>query len=274
VNAMTREFIDICALTDIAPLGSRVIARAGGNVALFRAADDHVFALLDRCPHKGGPLSQGIVHGHRVTCPLHNWTIELESGAAVAPDQGCARRFEVRVLDGRVLLSAAALGDGEAAGPHLDVRLDIRADTELDDAVVALLNEHQAAMEAVSPPESRHALDRAGLLQPGVTFWAAWSGDVLAGCGALKQLDATHAEVKAMRTSARWQRRGVARVILRHLTDEARRRGYTRLSLETGSVPYFEPARRLYAQAGFTECAPFGDYRVDPNSVYMTLVLD
>jgi nitrite reductase (NADH) small subunit len=111
MNAVTTPFIDICALDDIAPLGSRIVARPGApDIALFRAADDAVFALLDRCPHKGGPLSQGIVHGHRVTCPLHNWTIELASGTALAPDQGCANRFEVRVEGGRVLLDARALG--------------------------------------------------------------------------------------------------------------------------------------------------------------------
>jgi nitrite reductase (NADH) small subunit len=104
------EWLDICALDDIAPLGSRVVERPGAaSIALFRAADDAVFALLDRCPHKGGPLSQGIVFGHRVTCPLHNWTIELANGGAVAPDKGCARRFDVKVEGGRVLLEARAL---------------------------------------------------------------------------------------------------------------------------------------------------------------------
>jgi len=110
MNAVTSQFVDVCALDDIAPLGSRIVARPDlANIALFRAADDTVFALLDRCPHKGGPLSQGIVFGHRVTCPLHNWTIELASGEAVAPDHGCVNRFNVRVERGRVLLDARAL---------------------------------------------------------------------------------------------------------------------------------------------------------------------
>ena len=98
-------YTPICALTDIPRLGARVIERAveiGGNVALFRTADDRVFALADRCPHKGGPLSQGIVHGKRVACPLHNWNIELETGTAVEPDQGCTARYAVRVADGLV----------------------------------------------------------------------------------------------------------------------------------------------------------------------------
>ncbi len=87
----------ICNVADIPRLGSRVVAREAGDVALFRTADDEVFALLDRCPHKGGALSQGIVHGKAVTCPLHSWNIALETGEARAPDEGCARRFPVRV---------------------------------------------------------------------------------------------------------------------------------------------------------------------------------
>jgi nitrite reductase (NADH) small subunit len=94
----------LCALEDIPSLGSRVVQTAGGDLAVFRTADDRVFALDDRCPHKGGPLSQGIVSGLRVACPLHGWLIELESGAAVAPDQGCVRRHEARVQAGTVYL--------------------------------------------------------------------------------------------------------------------------------------------------------------------------
>lgn len=103
-------WIDVCALHDIPPLGARRVRRADGiDVALFRTASDAVFALLDRCPHKGGPLSQGIVFDQHVACPLHNWTIELASGQAVAPDQGCATRFDVRLHGDRVLLEARAL---------------------------------------------------------------------------------------------------------------------------------------------------------------------
>ncbi|MDF5797658.1 nitrite reductase small subunit NirD [Pseudomonas aeruginosa] len=98
------NWLDICALDEINPLGSRVVAGPKGDIAIFRAADDRVFALDDRCPHKGGPLSQGLIYGKRVACPLHNWQIELESGEAVAPDQGCAHRHPVRVENGRVLL--------------------------------------------------------------------------------------------------------------------------------------------------------------------------
>ncbi len=95
----------ICPLDDIPPLGSRVVQRArGGDIAIFRTADE-VFALHDHCPHKGGPLSQGLVHGRRVTCPLHGWNFELASGQAVAPDEGSCARFEVKVEDGQVFLA-------------------------------------------------------------------------------------------------------------------------------------------------------------------------
>ncbi|HEV2228854.1 MAG TPA: nitrite reductase small subunit NirD [Steroidobacteraceae bacterium] len=94
----------ICAVSDIPPLGARVAEVAGIAIAVFRTADDRVFALRDRCPHKGGPLSQGIVHGEQVTCPLHGWVIGLGDGAAEAPDAGCTARYEVQVVDGEVWL--------------------------------------------------------------------------------------------------------------------------------------------------------------------------
>ena len=104
------DWIPICTLDDIPTLGARRVQRAQGHpVALFRAADDHVFALLDRCPHKGGPLSQGIVFGHSVACPLHNWTIGLCDGQAAAPDKGCTPRFQVKVEGGEVFLDAGEL---------------------------------------------------------------------------------------------------------------------------------------------------------------------
>ncbi len=103
-------WVDVCAVGDIPVLGARRVARPQGmDVAVFRTATDEVFALLDRCPHKGGPLSQGIVFGHSVACPLHNWTIELASGEARAPDVGCAARFAVKVDGGEVFLDAAEL---------------------------------------------------------------------------------------------------------------------------------------------------------------------
>ncbi|HXH01776.1 MAG TPA: nitrite reductase small subunit NirD [Candidatus Competibacteraceae bacterium] len=103
------DWHDIGTLDDIPRLGARVVKSPQGDIAVFRTNDDQVFALRDRCPHKGGPLSQGIVHGHRVTCPLHNWVLELESGAAVAPDQGCAARYPVKMTaDGRIWLQIDA----------------------------------------------------------------------------------------------------------------------------------------------------------------------
>src|SRR6187399_2495111 len=103
------NWIAICRIDDIPPLGARrVQRRAGGPVAVFRTADDRVFAVLDRCPHKGGPLSQGIVFGDRVACPLHNWTIELATGCAVEPDSGCTQAYPARIDNGDVYV---ALGD-------------------------------------------------------------------------------------------------------------------------------------------------------------------
>ena len=117
------------------------------------------------------------------------------------------------------------------------------------------------------------AVPAAELRQPDVTFWSAWSGSELVGCGALRELDPRHGEIKSMRTVSARRRRGVGRAMLTHIVAEARRRSYERLSLETGSMQEFEPARRLYASFGFAVCAPFGDYREDPNSVFMTRAL-
>lgn len=103
-----QEWVEVGAVEDIPRQGARVVRTALGDIAVFRTLDDQVFALSDRCPHKGGPLSQGIVHGHRVACPLHDWKIELDTGRAVAPDEGCAARFPVRLEAGRILLSLAA----------------------------------------------------------------------------------------------------------------------------------------------------------------------
>lgn len=145
---------------------------------------------------------------------------------------------------------------------------------DLDDpAFAALIAQHAAAMAATAPPESCHALDLSGLRQPTVRVWTLHDGDRLAGCGALQHLDATHVEIKAMRTALESLRRGVARTMLAHLLAEARAAGYVRASLETGSMAYFEPARRLYLAAGFQPCPPFGRYVEDPNSVYLSLAL-
>lgn len=150
------------------------------------------------------------------------------------------------------------------------LKLEIRVDDLRRPEVIALLQEHLRCMAEASPPESRHALDVEGLREPDVTFWTIWHDAELAGCGALKQLTPEHGEVKSMRTAGAYLRKGVASLMLRHLIKEAKRRGYTRLSLETGSMAYFEPARRLYASFGFDVCPPFASYREDPHSIFMT----
>lgn len=151
--------------------------------------------------------------------------------------------------------------------------MQIRTDDPGNLPVAELLREHLRSMEQTSPPESRHALDIDGLRQPDITFWSVWECDQLAGCGALKALDDEHAEIKSMRTADAYRRRGVASALLEHLIAEAVRRGYRRLSLETGSMDYFAPARCLYASFGFVECGPFATYVEDSNSVFMTRTL-
>src|SRR5262244_1520386 len=125
--------------------------------------------------------------------------------------------------------------------PPLEIRLDDLAGVEIR----ALLAEHLRNMHQLSPPESVHALDIAALRKPEITFWTAWSNGELLGCGALQELSAVHGEVKSMRTVSAHRRKGVARAMLQHIIAEARERSYARLSLETGSMPAFEPARRL-----------------------------
>ena len=148
---------------------------------------------------------------------------------------------------------------------------------ELDDlahpAIHVLLDEHMRHMHSLGPPESVHALDLERLRAPGITFWSAWEGETLLGCGALSQLDPKHGEVKSMRTPEAQRRTGAGRALLAHIIGVARARGYERLSLETGTVPAFVPAHRLYESAGFTLTGPFAGYVEDPNSVFMTLAL-
>jgi putative acetyltransferase len=151
--------------------------------------------------------------------------------------------------------------------------LRIERDDLTRPAIHALLAEHLRSMHELSPPESVHALDLSGLKRPDVTFWSVWDGDVLVGCGALKELDPTHGEVKSMRTPLALRRRGAGRAMLAHILATARERGYKRLSLETGTAAAFAPAHRLYESAGFAFCGPFGDYAEDPHSVFMTLAL-
>lgn len=148
---------------------------------------------------------------------------------------------------------------------------------ELDDLsrpqVHALLNEHLTNMFELSPPENVFALDLTGLRAPDITFWTVWEDALLLGCGALKELSAQHGEIKSMRTPKALRRRGAGRAVLAHIIAVAGQRGYELLSLETGSNPAFLPAQKLYQSFGFTYCGPFGGYREDPNSVFMSVRL-
>lgn len=149
--------------------------------------------------------------------------------------------------------------------------------------IAALLAAHLADMQATSPPESKHALDLTGLRQPDIRFWTLWyqptsaeSAD-LAGCIALKLLDASygvnHAEIKSTRVADRFRGQGCGPLLVEHVLADARQQGLERISLETGSMAFFQPARALYTKFGFVECPPFADYIEDPNSVFMTLRL-
>jgi putative acetyltransferase len=139
--------------------------------------------------------------------------------------------------------------------------------------IARFLEEHVTEMLSISPPESKHALDLEALRAPEVTFWSVLDGGTVVGCGALKRLDASHAEVKSMRTAVARKRSGIASLVLGHIIAEARRMGFARLSLETGSADFFAPARKLYEKFGFTYCEPFADYRPDPLSVFLTRAL-
>ena len=153
-------------------------------------------------------------------------------------------------------------------GVNLVSQRVIKRDDLSDGVVEALLTEHHREMHRYSPPQSIHALESSQLRDPGVTFWSAWIGNQLAGCGALKELAPDHGEVKSMRTARAHLRKGIAKEILRHIIAEAEARSYLRISLETGTNDAFLPARTLYERSGFRQCAPFGDYEYDPYSTY------
>ena len=135
--------------------------------------------------------------------------------------------------------------------------------------IKALLIEHLDSISGTAPAESQHALDIDSLRQPDITFWSLWRRGQLAGCIALKRINAQHAEIKSMRTATAFLKTGVATQLIQHLIDDARMKGYQKLSLETGSMAYFLPARQLYEKFGFEYCAPFAEYKEDPNSVFM-----
>ncbi len=142
-----------------------------------------------------------------------------------------------------------------------------------DARVIALLRIHFERARAETAPGSAHALDATALRSPDISFWTMWEDDALLGCGALKRLSADHGEVKSMHTLESHRRRGAGSAMLQHIIAAARAEAMSRLSLETGSWPYFGPARALYRKHGFVDCGPFGDYRDDPNSLFMSLDL-
>ena len=151
--------------------------------------------------------------------------------------------------------------------------IKIHVDDPRRPEVASLLREHLEEMAVHSPPESIHALDIEGLCGSSITFWTASAESQLLGCGALLELDSEHGEIKSMRTAAEHLRKGVGKQILEHIIAEAERRSYVRLSLETGSMAAYAPARALYASFGFEFCEPFASYSPDPNSVFMTRML-
>lgn len=142
-----------------------------------------------------------------------------------------------------------------------------------DPRLAAFLQAHLDDMEPTAPPQSRHALDLSGLQAPHVRVWVAEDEDGLVGTAALAAVDARHEELKSMRTEPRVRGTGVATRMLAHVLADARERGVERVSLETGSMEFFAPARAFYARAGFTPCPPFGSYVADPHSTFMTLEL-
>jgi putative acetyltransferase len=148
--------------------------------------------------------------------------------------------------------------------------MDIRVDDLSSPEIIGLLHEHLRSVAVHSPPESVHALDLDALRNPDITFWSVWQDSELMGCGAVKELDSRHGEIKSMRTASSHLRKGVAATLMHHILEEAERRSYERLSLETGSMDAFAPARSLYASFGFKPCGPFANYVEDPYSVFMT----
>jgi putative acetyltransferase len=150
---------------------------------------------------------------------------------------------------------------------------EISVDDPRKPDVQALLEQHLALMLSATPPEHSFALDVDGLLDPAITFCSLRTAGELLGVGAIKQLDAGHAEIKSMHTAHAARGRGVGRAMLDHLLGLARSRGYRRVSLETGTMAVFEPARSLYASAGFVACGPFADYQPSEDNCFMTLAL-
>jgi putative acetyltransferase len=179
-------------------------------------------------------------------------------------------RDAIKVRPGASVSRGRDLKPSSVSLKNIEIRIDDLSGPE----ITGLLAVHLQSLAKITPEESRHALNLDGLRQPDVTFWSVWLDTELAGCGALKELDTTHGEVKSMRTAKAHLRKGIAAAVLQHIIGKAERRGYRRLSLETGaSEEFFKPAHHLYQKFGFRRCGPFADYVKDPNSVFMTMVL-
>ena len=196
---------------------------------------------------------------------IAGWKAHLEH----QPAQEAGKRVWYAHYELRVAKVERAYGK-TCTPAHDAAKIEIQVDDLSGPEIAELLTEHLRSLAEVSPPESRHALNLNELRKPGIAFWSAWQGHALVGCGALKELTPEHGEIKSMRTAQAHLRKGVASQVLEHLISEAKRRGYHRLSLETGSAPYFEPAHRLYHKFGFRMCPPFNGYVEDPNSVFMS----
>jgi putative acetyltransferase len=193
------------------------------------------------------------------------WKAHLEH----QPAQEGGKRVWYADYQLRVAKVERAYGKISPAGNE-PLGFEIKPDDLNSPEIAEFLREHLRSLAQVTPPESMHALNLDELRKADVTFWSVWHGRELVGCGALKELGGGHGEIKSMRTTRSHLRQGVASLLLRHIISEARRRGYRRLSLETGSTKYFEPAHNLYRKFGFTSCPPFIGYREDPNSLFMT----
>ena len=149
-------------------------------------------------------------------------------------------------------------------------KMEIKVDDLTGGEVITLLEEHLADMYATSPAESVHALDIKALKNPAITFYSCWKNDELLGCVALRELNINHVELKSMRTASHARKLGVASSLMQHILAVAKHRHYQKISLETGSMDFFQPARALYKKYGFEYCGPFGDYQPDANSQFMT----
>ena len=251
----------------------RTVASGGlhATPGLARRLRMNEHGAVERLPHASLSARELRVLGHwaaGTTLADTARALELTEPVVISARQ---RLLEKLGLDTLEQVVAYAQAHGLPTRPHTTMRIE--TDDLSRPEVHALLQEHLEDMYAWSPPESVHALDLERLRVPAITFWTAWEGDLLLGSAALKDLGDGHGEVKSMRTPRRLRGRGAGRALLTHLINHARARGFRRLSLETGSMEPFKPAQQLYESFGFVYCGPFGDYALDPHSVFMTLAL-